>query len=49
MVQLFDPSATTAGDAPGLDTSGFFCTKFVKVASVFEGGGDGEAAGGGSE
>lgn len=49
MVQLFDPSATTAGDAPGLDTSGFFCAKFVKVTSVFESGGDGEAGAGGSE
>lgn len=49
MVQLFDPSATTVGDAPGLDTSGFFCAKFLKVASVFEGGGDGGVGAGGSE
>lgn len=35
MVQLFDPSVRTEEGAKGLDTSGFFCAKFEKVASVF--------------
>lgn len=57
MVQLFDPSSATitttttaaGGDGgpgrPGLDTTGFFCAKFVKTASVF----DDDEGGGGSE
>jgi hypothetical protein len=45
MVQLFDPSAcsTADGSEAGVDTTGFFCAKFLKVESVFgpDGGGDG--------
>ncbi len=35
MVQLFDPSEQRTEAPVGLDTSGFFCCKFEKVASVF--------------
>lgn len=52
MVQLFDPSAdTTAGAVgpQGLDTTGFFCAKFVKVASVFGQDGEGDEGGAGGE